>query len=142
MSNTISRRIVIAGIVFIVIDRFIKQVVVSAPSLFREGFGFLGSVNDGMAFGVWQGNGVVVSYLVLGIWLALLFVAVSRRRYQEWWFVLLGAGSNLFDRFVYGGVIDYVPFFGIAMVNLADIMIILGIGILLARLRCRATKIG
>ncbi|MBI2551737.1 signal peptidase II [Candidatus Uhrbacteria bacterium] len=41
--------------------------------------------------------------------------------------VFLGGLSNVFDRFVYGGVIDYVNILGLATINLADILILLGV---------------
>lgn len=41
--------------------------------------------------------------------------------------IFLGGASNVFDRFAYGGVIDYVNILGLATINLADIMIATGI---------------
>lgn len=46
--------------------------------------------------------------------------------------VIIGAGiSNLLDRFFYGGVVDYIKFFNISTINLADIAISISIAILL-----------
>lgn len=45
--------------------------------------------------------------------------------------ILLGGASNVFDRFVYGGVIDYVHILGIATINLADILIVGGLILIL-----------
>ena len=41
--------------------------------------------------------------------------------------ILLGGISNVFDRFAYGGVIDYAHILNIATLNLADILILLGL---------------
>gem|GEM_PF-1122698 len=45
--------------------------------------------------------------------------------------IILGGASNVFDRFAYGGVIDYVNILGIATINLADILILLGLILLI-----------
>lgn len=51
-------------------------------------------------------------------------------------FILSGAIGNLFDRLVYGFVIDYVLIFGRSLINISDLMIIGGvIAILFARAR-------
>ncbi|MBI4135192.1 signal peptidase II [Candidatus Uhrbacteria bacterium] len=41
--------------------------------------------------------------------------------------IFLGGASNVFDRFAYGGVIDYVEISSIARINLADILILAGL---------------
>jgi signal peptidase II len=41
--------------------------------------------------------------------------------------VILGAGSNLFDRFRYGSVIDYLDLKYFTVFNLADAMIVIGV---------------
>lgn len=41
--------------------------------------------------------------------------------------ILLGGASNVFDRFAYGGVVDYVEILGLATINLADILILIGL---------------
>ena len=48
--------------------------------------------------------------------------------------IILGGASNVFDRFAYGGVIDIIHITGLATVNLADILILVG-AILLFRRR-------
>ena len=52
--------------------------------------------------------------------------------------VILGAGaSNVLDRFIHGGVVDYVfwhKWFNFAVFNFADVMINLGVVIILLRL--------
>ena len=47
--------------------------------------------------------------------------------------ILLGGASNVFDRFAYGGVIDIIHIGGLATINLADILIGLGIVLFLIR---------
>jgi len=47
-----------------------------------------------------------------------------------YWLVILGAGSNLLDRFKYGAVIDFIDFKIWPVFNLADVMIVVGLGLL------------
>ena len=47
--------------------------------------------------------------------------------------ILLGGTSNVFDRFAYNGVIDYIEIFKLATINIADIMILAGILIIVWR---------
>ena len=49
--------------------------------------------------------------------------------------VILGAVSNMIDRGFYGATIDYLLFFGISAINLADVMIVGGVAGLLTRSR-------
>lgn len=47
--------------------------------------------------------------------------------------ILMGAASNLIDRYTLGYTIDYIIFFGISAINLADVLIIGGVATLLWR---------
>lgn len=42
-------------------------------------------------------------------------------------YILLGMGSNLTDRIIYGGVIDWIRLRGISVFNIADVCIIVGV---------------
>ncbi len=72
-------------------------------------------------------------YLILPIFILLigfLFYSLQKKHFIEasmLFLIVAGASSNLFDRFVYGYVIDYisVPFF--TVFNLADALICIGV---------------
>lgn len=49
--------------------------------------------------------------------------------------ILLGGLSNVYDRFAFGGVIDYVEILGFATINLADILILAGLVFLFDSMR-------
>lgn len=74
-------------------------------------------------------------------WVALVVLIVLATSYvlrstsfQKFLFpILLGGISNVFDRFAYGGVIDYVGIFGLATINLADILIFAGLAVLIGK---------
>jgi lipoprotein signal peptidase len=45
--------------------------------------------------------------------------------------IIIGAISNLLDRIYQGGVIDFINFFGLTIINFSDIYISLGVAWLL-----------
>ena len=133
-----SRRFVLFLIATLCVDQVIK-------SLFLQGFRWDSSClsltlvfNRGVAFSL-------LSFLGEGLkYLQPLFIAfIGWFAYKEKMIVLhpvasgllLGAGlSNLLDRFVWGGVVDYVAWhcgFEFAIFNFADVMIDLAIVIFL-----------
>jgi lipoprotein signal peptidase len=54
--------------------------------------------------------------------------------------ILLGGLSNIIDRRVFGATVDYIIFFGVSAVNLADLMIIGGLAGLVLLMRRRPTQ--
>ncbi len=75
-----------------------------------------------------------IPYLALAVLIALaIFLAVRTKIRQltpDTWPlipILLGGASNVFDRFYYNGVIDIIHITGLATINLADILIFLGL---------------
>ena len=125
-----------AGVFFI--DRAIKE-------LFLQGFYYesrcitLGYVlNKGVAFSMLAFLGEWLKWILLALIIAL-FAYLLRdgaiRRHPILFGILAGAAvGNLYDRFVYGGVIDYVYWhcgFDFAVFNFADVMIDLSVILLL-----------
>lgn len=53
---------------------------------------------------------------------------------------MLGGMSNVFDRFAHGGVIDYVEILGLVTINLADIMILIGLILILINICPKESK--
>ena len=120
------------GIFFI--DRAIKE-------LFLQGFfwqsrcitlGFV--LNKGVAFSLFSFLGAWLKWILVAI-IAVVLVYVVRHGWIAKHPLALGtlfgaALGNLYDRFVYGGVIDYVYWhcgFDFAVFNFADVMIDLAI---------------
>ncbi len=122
-----------AGIFFI--DRAIKE-------LFLQGFywesrcitlGFV--LNKGVAFSMFAFLGGALKWILLAL-VAGAFGYVWHERLLHSHPLLLGilfgaAFGNLYDRFVYGGVIDYLYWhcwFDFAVFNFADLMIDVAVG--------------
>ena len=93
--------------------------------------------NDGMAFGLGSGYGLLIS--VVGIIIFLYFLLQGWKEWLMDWklnvgvgLVLGGALSNLVDRLYYGGrVVDYIDVKFYSILNLADVAIVVGVGFLL-----------
>lgn len=86
------------------------------------------SLNARFVFGWWGDN--IVAIIFSFCFIALILWAYRRRIFGNQWALLLllsGAISNVLDRIVYGGVIDYLDLFFLPRFNLADLAIILGV---------------
>lgn len=114
-----------------VVDRFFKTLFLLKPTLF-QGAGFIDlSINKNIAFSLPLSYFILYPLVFLIIFFLLWqwFVALRKKSVLIWpWgLVIIGAISNLIDRFRYGGVIDFinVPYF--TVLNISDIYISLGV---------------
>ena len=74
-----------------------------------------------------------IIYNVIGVVLILVFVYLlinDFKKVSAYSFIILGGISNIFDRLYFGYAIDYVQVIGRSFFNLADVMLIIGVGIL------------
>jgi signal peptidase II len=113
-----------------VIDQGIK-------ALFLSGYYHAGScidlelhINYGVAFSMLSFMGQYLKWLQLAIVALVFFVSLKEGFIQKYalamGFLLGGALGNLYDRFVHGGVVDYVAWhcgFNYAVFNYADVAI-------------------
>lgn len=124
------------GMFLIIIDRLSKWFALCVwadhPVEVAPGMRLLLLLNRGIAFSLpfafWFITIVTILLLLL---LALWCVRSIRRKH---WLraallgvVLLGATSNLLDRFLYGGVVDYLQVVVPSVINLADVTVVVGI---------------
>jgi signal peptidase II len=93
--------------------------------------------NHGLAFGLGEGYGLMISLIALVVFLYFIFTNISWWQENIWpqigvGMVLGGAFSNLIDRFRFeGGVVDYLNITFYTVLNLADIFIFVGLLILI-----------
>lgn len=89
---------------------------------------YLVVINDGIIFGSIENTFTTVLFLLIGIGiLVYLFFKSSSVNLVYLVLIASGAGSNILDRFIYGGVVDYIHIMQITTFNLADIFIVLGL---------------
>lgn len=136
MKRYIALILMAAGIFFI--DRAIKELFLNGLFIDTSCITFGYVLNKGVAFSMFAFLGKSLKWILLTL-VAVVLVYLYRegllRRHPLIFGVLLGAAlGNLYDRFIYGGVIDYVYWhcgFDFAVFNFADVMIDLAVVILL-----------
>lgn len=126
-------------VLLLVVDRLIKSLFLNSTLVFEPIPGWIrleGVWNEGVAFSLpLLGSAAlgVISLLlvVIGVVLAQSIRKKDARRVWGFSLILAGAGSNLADRFLWGAVLDYFRLWQFSIINLADVMIVLGVAILL-----------
>jgi signal peptidase II len=98
--------------------------------------------NTGAAFGILRDSGLLLGVLSLLFLLVLILFGATTPLSSRGVRLALGAGlggalSNLLDRFSRGYVIDFIDFRVWPVFNLADVAIVVGLGLLCLRLTLR-----
>lgn len=111
----------------ILVDQIVKFIVLS--NNFRH------IVNKGISFGLLGQLNIsfqlVFPIILILIFLALYFLQKTKNIYtcSAILLILSGGISNLLDRLIYSGVIDYIQLWVFPVFNIADIAIVLGIAV-------------
>lgn len=122
-----------------IIDQNLKAIFLDGYRWYGEFFSLILTYNKGVAFSMFaflEGNLKYIQIvMMLGIFLYLLFNKDTFKVYTLPAGIILGAGcSNIYDRFIHGGVVDYFywhKWFDFAVFNFADVMINVGVLIIL-----------
>lgn len=122
-----TRPFLLAGLLFL-LDRGLKLLILSSETIGWPHLAWEYFENPGIAFGIPIPVSIVI--VLTPIILILLLGEAERRStshiWYAWYVVFFGALSNLVDRVVYGFVIDYLRI-GTSIINLADILVLVGI---------------
>ena len=93
--------------------------------------------NNGVAFSMFAFLGAYLKYIQVAMLLVLLgfvlYGGLVKRHYAAFGLIFGAGGSNVLDRFIHGGVVDYVFWhygFEFAIFNFADVMIDVGVVLL------------
>lgn len=119
------------------VDQGVKSLFLAGFTYQTSCFSLILTYNSGVAFSFLAELGGL-KYLLIGVLVGLgagLIYSGIAQKHPVWTGVLLGSGlSNLLDRFLQGGVVDYFYWhcgFKFAIFNLADVLIDLSIAALL-----------
>jgi signal peptidase II len=131
---------VLSFIGIFVIDQNIKSIFLDGYRWDGEFFSLILTYNHGVAFSMFafleENLKYIQAFLILCVFGYLLFNRDTFKLYSLPAGIMLGAGcSNLYDRFIHGGVVDYFfwhHWFDFAVFNFADVMINVSVILVLA----------
>lgn len=89
--------------------------------------------NYNLAFGINLNNYIIIIFSII-FFILLIYLFYDKKRINGFLFIGIGFISNIFDRIIYGYVIDYINILNINVFNLSDLFIITGVIILLINL--------
>lgn len=121
----------IAGV--FIIDQNIKQLFVDGFRYYTECIDFILVYNKGVAFSMFAFLGEYLKYIQAVMVLSVLGYVVYLNKIcyaMASGLIVGGALSNVYDRFIHGGVVDMVYWhcgFDFAVFNFADVMIDVGV---------------
>lgn len=130
------KKVYILAFVFFLIDLISKLVVlsisISMPLRVINKFFYIDRVtNTGAAFSILSGNSILFILIAIAVLIYIdKYVIPDVKHYFSISLVIGGIAGNLFDRVVYGKVIDFLSFrfgsYSFPIFNLADVFICVG----------------
>ncbi len=129
---------VLIAILVFAIDQAIKSIFLGGFEWQSKCISLELHFNTGVAFSMFSFLGNWLKWIQLAL-IGAIIIFILKEQYMQRNFVasgiLIGAAfGNLFDRFAYGGVVDYVAWhcgFNFAVFNFADVMIDIAVGLFL-----------
>ena len=125
--------------VLFIIDQYIKFLFVDGYEQKGECISLILVYNYGVAFSIFsflEGN---LKYIQIAIMLSgILYLLFNKEVFATYYLptalILAGGISNIYDRFIHGGVVDYIYWhcgFDFAVFNFADVIIDIGVVLIL-----------
>ena len=122
-----------------IIDQYIKYFFVNGYEKTGDCISLVLAYNKGVAFSMFAFLQEYLKYIQLSILAAgVLYLIKNKKIFKLYYipiaFIFAGGISNIFDRFYYGAVVDYVYWhcgFNFAIFNFADVIIDIGVGLIL-----------
>lgn len=129
------------AILAIAADQYIKSIILDGFRWHSDYVSIIFTLNDGVAFSMLSFLQSYLKYLQIAVlFFALIYCSSAGyiKKYPLELGLIFGSGvSNIYDRFIHGGVVDYVYYhhwFEFAVFNLADVLIDLGVLMLIIKL--------
>lgn len=129
-----------AGAIFFIADRLFKLLALNLPNGFNQKI-----LGDILIFNFIPNYNIAFSLPLSGLWLNILISLIivililytaKAKGFEKsaLYLIIIGAVSNIIDRWRYGYVIDYLDLKWFTVFNLADVLICLGTLILMISL--------
>jgi len=136
------KKLQISVVLFIVLfslDQYIKFIFVDGYYLDGECISLVLAYNKGVAFSMFAFLAENLKYIQIGIMLSgIIYLLLNKDVFEDYYIpvslLLAGGISNIYDRFIHEGVVDYVYWhcgFDFAIFNLADVLIDISIVMIL-----------
>ncbi|HRY37078.1 MAG TPA: signal peptidase II [Candidatus Magasanikbacteria bacterium] len=124
---------------FILLDLLFKQLalfVFPSPVFIFGKVGWAPTLNPGIAFSIPLSNILIIILTLITLCFFSYLIAIEKNKNSRFGLIVatFGAISNLIDRIFYQNTIDYLQVY-ISVFNLADVLIVVGIGIYLLTLK-------
>ena len=150
------KKIILFSLIIFIIDQFIKLFIGfgidlnSSITIFKNFFYISNVHNYGAAFSILYGNRIFLIIVSLFALVSIYYFLLKNKKFQ--WFNIIvyslligGILGNLFDRIIYGYVVDYLDFYifgyNYPIFNLADMCIVCS-AVLLVISTLRGGKVG
>ena len=136
------KKVLLAFIIFIslfILDQYIKSIFVNGYTLDGDCISLVLTYNKGVAFSMFSFLQDNLKYIQIAMMMGGIIYLILNKKIFENYFLpisLLFAGgiSNIYDRFIHQGVVDYVYWhcgFNFAIFNFADVLIDIAIVLIL-----------
>ena len=136
------RKLYIVGIIFVIcvlVDQYIKSIFVSGWVWHTDCISLILAYNKGVAFSMLAFLDEYLKYIQITLMVfGMGYLYFKKKIFEEYYIpiALLFSGgiSNIYDRFIHEGVVDYVYWhcgFNFAIFNLADVLIDLAVVIII-----------
>jgi signal peptidase II len=123
----------------LILDQYIKSLFVNGFGIDGECISLVLAYNKGVAFSMFaflEGN---LKYVQIGILsIGIIYLLFNKNIFYDYYIptalLLAGGISNIYDRFIHEGVVDYVYWhcgFDFAIFNLADVFINISVALIL-----------
>jgi signal peptidase II len=134
-----NKYLVVLFVCLIAIDQYIKFIFVNGFSWESSCISLVLTYNYGVAFSMFEFLAHYLKYIQLALLGAgAVYLYLNKDVFQEYRIAIAilyaGGISNIIDRFIHGGVVDYVYWhcgFNFAIFNLADVLIDIAVGLII-----------
>ena len=140
--------LIIIAVFLIIIDRILKALAFNylkiKPVLLTDWLKLDFTISKNIAFSL-PLYGILLSFAIIILIIILIWSFIKMVKKNQLLqaslilFIILGALSNLIDRFLYSGIVDYIDIKNFTIFNLADAMILFGV-IFFIRLNLKAKQ--